>query len=170
MINVMVYLLVFVELLVSLLLIAVILVQKTKSQGIGMAFGAGMGESLFGSQVGNVLTKTTVILAAVFLVNTTLLAILGGGRRRESVAESIVDHGIPEPATAPSPGPPPMQPSFPNEMPFSTDQPMLPDISLPDIGEPGTDIPTTPAGDASQPELPNIAPFPAPEQPPSADE
>ena len=66
-----------IEVLCSAMLLGVILIQKTKSQGVGLAFGAGMGESLFGAQMGNVLTKTTVILAILFLVNTTLLAIVG---------------------------------------------------------------------------------------------
>jgi protein translocase SecG subunit len=43
---------------------------------MGMAFGAGVGESLFGAQVGNVLTRITIILGIVFLVNTTLLGLL----------------------------------------------------------------------------------------------
>ena len=36
-----------------------------------------MGEAVFGSQMGNVLTKLTVVLAVVFLANTTVLAIIG---------------------------------------------------------------------------------------------
>lgn len=70
-------LLMVVEVLCAFLLIIIILMQKSKSQGVGMAFGGQMGESLFGSQMGNVLTKATVILAVVFLLNTLLLARLG---------------------------------------------------------------------------------------------
>jgi len=69
-------LLIVVEVATSLLLIGVILLQKTKSEGLGLAFGAGMGETLFGSRAGNVLTKITVILAMVFLANTTILGVL----------------------------------------------------------------------------------------------
>ena len=42
-----------------------------------MAFGAGMGEQLFGGQVGNVLTRVTVWLTTVFLVATVSLAYVG---------------------------------------------------------------------------------------------
>ena len=48
-------LLVVVEIVSAVLLIGVILIQKTKSQGMGLAFGSGMGESLFGAQIGNVI-------------------------------------------------------------------------------------------------------------------
>lgn len=89
-ITILVYLLTVVEILSSLLLIGAILLQKPRGQGGGLAFGAGMGESLFGSQAGNVLTRSTVVLAVIFLVNTTLLALLGsGGHGRVSVAERV---------------------------------------------------------------------------------
>ncbi len=68
--------LITIEVISSILLIGVILIQKSKSQGMGMAFGGSVGESIFGAQMGNVLTKTTVILAIIFFVNTTLLGIM----------------------------------------------------------------------------------------------
>lgn len=82
-------LLIVVEVVTAIMLISVILIQKTKSQGMGLAFGSGMGESLFGAQIGNVITKITVILAIVFLANTALLAVLQSGSRQESMTESI---------------------------------------------------------------------------------
>ena len=88
--NIVWYLLIVVEILAALLLIGVVLIQKTKSQGMGLAFGAGMGESLFGAQVGNVLTKVTVMLAAIFLANTTVLAYLSRNRAEgESVTSKV---------------------------------------------------------------------------------
>lgn len=65
-----------VEAITSVLLIGIILIQKAKGGGLGLAFGAGAGEALFGSRAGNVLTKGTVILAIIFMVNTVALAIL----------------------------------------------------------------------------------------------
>ena len=73
-----------VEVLVCVLLITAILIQKSKTQGAGLAFGSGVGETLFGGQIGNVMTRITVILAVVFLVNTTALtymAVKGKGRQ-----------------------------------------------------------------------------------------
>jgi preprotein translocase subunit SecG len=92
------YLLVLIEAVVSLMLIGVILIQRTKSQGLGMALGGQMGEALFGARMGNVLTRATVILGIVFLVNTTLLAYLGASNRRVSVTDDAV---VPVP-TAPA--------------------------------------------------------------------
>lgn len=124
------YLLLVVEVTSSILLIGVILLQKSKQQGAGMAFGSGVGESLFGAQVGNVLTKTTVILAVIFLANTTLLAYIGSNRARPSVAD-----GMPAPTVLP-----------PTASPFAG--------GAPGSAEPSTGIPTTapPSIPASVPE------------------
>jgi preprotein translocase subunit SecG len=99
--------LVIVEVLVCVLLIGVILLQKSRSHGAGMAFGAGMGESLFGAQAGNVLTRATVILGIVFLVNTVALALLQSKRGVRSVADRVKD----VPAAAPSMPQPQAQPA-----------------------------------------------------------
>ena len=77
------FMLVLVQVLSAILLIVIILLQKSKDEGLGLAFGSAMGESLFGSRAGNVLTKITVILASVFLVCTFLLAIVTSHARVE---------------------------------------------------------------------------------------
>ena len=69
-------LLLVVEVISALLLIVVILAQKSKDQGLGMAFGGGMGESLFGSRAGNVLTRMTITLTVVFMASTLILGII----------------------------------------------------------------------------------------------
>ncbi|MDD4018354.1 MAG: preprotein translocase subunit SecG [Kiritimatiellae bacterium] len=63
-----------IEVLVCFLLGGVILLQKPKDGGLGVSFGGGMGEALFGAQMGNVLTKATIILGTVFLLNTLVLS------------------------------------------------------------------------------------------------
>lgn len=84
------YILLFVEAFTCILMVGVILLQKSKGGGMGMAFGAGVGEALFGAQAGNVLTKTTVVLATIFLLNTTVLALMGVSHR-SSAGKSIAD-------------------------------------------------------------------------------
>jgi len=67
---------------VSLLLIALILIQPSKSGGMGAAFG-GIGEAVFGGKAGSHLTKTTVVMTAIFFVIALALAALighGGGK------------------------------------------------------------------------------------------
>lgn len=75
--NILIGFLIAVEVIVSVLLILIVLVQPSKSGGGlgGAAFGGGgMGEQLFGARAGNVLTKATVLFAVIFLVNTLALA------------------------------------------------------------------------------------------------
>jgi len=137
------YVLVVVEALCSILLIGVILIQKTKGQGMGLAFGAGMGETLFGSQMGNVLTRTTVILAIIFLVNTTVLAVLGSRQRETSIAESI-------PVTAPAA--PAGLPGQPQPVPSPIPEAPLPE-AVPGVGEaaPAVDMPPVDAAGEIEP-------------------
>ncbi|MDA0323413.1 MAG: preprotein translocase subunit SecG [Verrucomicrobia bacterium] len=99
------YLLIFVEVFSSFLLIGAILIQKSKGQGLGMGFGQAMGETFLGAQAGNVLTKSTVTLAIVFFVNTMLLAYLysdqiGGGSIMEDYSTL---QPVPVPQTLPDP-------------------------------------------------------------------
>jgi preprotein translocase subunit SecG len=157
------YLLVFVEVVCSALLLGVILIQKTRSQGMGLAFGAGMGESLFGAQMGNVLTKATVILAIVFLSNTIVLAWMGarvGGRT--SVTE-IVEA---EPLPGGQPGMPGGTPAPVPEIPPVADVPAVPVTDLPAVpvpiieGQPGAveTVPVVP--EPPLPAAPEVTPPP----------
>ncbi len=68
--------------LVCLLMILVILMQRSKQEGIGAAFGAGMTESVFGADTGNILTKTTVWCAVLFFAITLTLSALAAGKHR----------------------------------------------------------------------------------------
>lgn len=74
MIEIIKTLLVVVEALCCLLLIVLILLQRSKGEGMGLAFGASAGETLFGARAGNVLTKATVVIGIIFLVTTLTLA------------------------------------------------------------------------------------------------
>ncbi len=74
---------------VALLLIGIIMIQPSKSGGMGAAFG-GIGESVFGGQAGSHLTKATVVMTAVFFVLTLILASLIG----HGVSVNAVDTGV----------------------------------------------------------------------------
>ena len=76
------------EVLVCLLLGGVVMLQKPKDGGLNVAMGGGMGESMFGAQMGNVLTKTTVVLGCIFLLNTLVLSRLTS-HRSSSVMEGV---------------------------------------------------------------------------------
>lgn len=82
--------LIVVEALCSILLIALVLLQKSKNEGLGLAFGSGTGETLFGSRAGNVLTRATIILGIVFLLNTLFLAVVYSGAKDRSLMEKAL--------------------------------------------------------------------------------
>ncbi len=103
-------LLIILEAACSLALIGLILLQKSKNGGLGMAFGSGGGDSLFGARAGNVLTKATVVIGVVFLVNTLVLGILFAG----SANESILDKAA---VAQPIPMEQPAMPQVPVQMP-----------------------------------------------------
>jgi len=102
-----------VEVIVCLLLGVVVLLQKPKEGGLGVSFGAGTAEALFGAQTGNVLVKITIILGTIFLLNTVVLSRLTS-RGADSVMEGVrtapaaqqplpmsSGSGLPPPAEAP---------------------------------------------------------------------
>lgn len=62
-------------LIVCVLLCFVILVQESKSTGLGASFGGDSGESLFGTSTADVLKKFTAWLATIFLVACVLLSL-----------------------------------------------------------------------------------------------
>jgi preprotein translocase subunit SecG len=141
------FLLVFIEILCSFLLIVAILLQKTKGQGTGLAFGAGMGETLFGSQAGNFMTRFTVVVAAIFLANTTLLAMIGTRHATSSVTDKIPSAPPSPPVSAPAmPGP--STPAGGDTMPAPDFGPIRaqPAAPAPEQGTaPATPAPVTPA-------------------------
>jgi preprotein translocase subunit SecG len=88
--------LIVIHILVVLALITVVLLQKSEGGALGMGGGGGFMTSR-GS--GNVLTKTTAILAAIFFVTSLLLSIAAGTGRSGSIFR-----GGSTPATQSAPG------------------------------------------------------------------
>ena len=117
-ITVFLYVMIFV---VSLLLIALILIQPSKSGGMGAAFG-GIGDSVFGGKAGSHLTKTTVIMTTIFFVIALALAAFighglnsGGDGVRDELGKQAAQEAVPavtaaakaEAGTTPAPIPAP---------------------------------------------------------------
>lgn len=78
-------------LLLTVVLSLVILVQESKSMGLGASFGGDPGESLFGTSTAAVLKKFTAYLAVVFMAACVLLSIWSGsiGKSRKGPAIQI---------------------------------------------------------------------------------
>lgn len=69
------YIAIFLFLILSALLCFVILIQESKTTGLGASFGGDAGESLFGTSTADVLKSFTGWLAAIFLASCVLLSI-----------------------------------------------------------------------------------------------
>jgi preprotein translocase subunit SecG len=79
-----------VQMLTALAMIGLILIQHGKGADMGAAFGSGSSGSLFGaSGSANFLSRTTAVLAAVFLVATLALAYFGNAR--PATSGSVLD-------------------------------------------------------------------------------
>lgn len=61
--------------LLCILLCFVVLIQESKSTGLGASFGGEGGDSLFGTSTADVLKKFTAWLAIIFLVSCVLLSL-----------------------------------------------------------------------------------------------
>lgn len=67
--TILIVVLTFLLVLVSLFLGLLVLVQKPRSDsGLGTAMGGGVAEATFGAETGNVLTRSTIVLAVAFFV------------------------------------------------------------------------------------------------------
>lgn len=71
----------------AVLLVLIVLIQDDQGGGIGGMFGGGESSSPFGSRTGNVLTRFTSILGAVFLVAAFALAWLNRTPDRDDFLE-----------------------------------------------------------------------------------
>jgi len=74
-------------LILSVVLCFVILIQESKSTGLGASFGGDTGDSLFGTSTADVLKKFTAYLAAIFLISCVLLSLWTNALGRSRVTE-----------------------------------------------------------------------------------
>lgn len=93
MISFLFYFCIFFFVLLSLLLSLVVLVQESKSMGLGASFGGDPGESLFGTSTASVLKKFTAYLGVIFIVSCVLLSIWSEsmGKSRKAAPEIQIE-------------------------------------------------------------------------------
>ncbi|MEO0439069.1 MAG: preprotein translocase subunit SecG [Pseudomonadota bacterium] len=110
-----------VHLLLALAIIGLIMLQQGKGADMGASFGAGASQTLFGSSGGgNVLTKTTAWMVALFFATSFGLAVIA---KNKTTSVDEFDLPIPEAAAE-------QAPSTVNELP-STDVPEMPSSDIP---------------------------------------
>ncbi|MFI5343752.1 MAG: preprotein translocase subunit SecG [Chlamydiales bacterium] len=80
--------------LICLLLCAVILMQESKSSGLGASFGGEARESMFGTGTADVLKKFTAWLAFIFIVSCILLSLWTSalGRTKSNAPAFTMEH------------------------------------------------------------------------------
>ena len=85
------------QVVVAVSLIGFILIQHGKGADAGAAFGSGASSTVFGSQgTGNFLTRTTSVLAFLFLSNSLILGYMATQRVVEPTSIMEVEPGFME--------------------------------------------------------------------------
>jgi preprotein translocase subunit SecG len=103
--------LLIIHLFVTLALIGVVLIQRSEGGGLGIGSSQGMGSFMSGRGTANLLTRTTAILAVIFMGLSLTLALLNRGT--SAPTRSILDTPAPAATATPPPPPPPARPSAP---------------------------------------------------------
>ncbi len=91
---------------VTIALIGVVLIQRSEGGGLGIGSSQGMGAFMSGRGTANLLTRTTAVLAALFLGLSLTMAVLN--RSTSGVGSSIL--ALPQTSR---PAPPPAAPAHP---------------------------------------------------------
>lgn len=117
--------------LLAAAMVGLILIQQGKGADVGASFGAGASQTVFGSVgAGNVLTRSTAILATLFFVASIGLAVMAKHK-----AEAAREGGIPVAAEL-QPGD--NAPTSAAEVPaaaVTTDTPSAPASDIPSAGD-----------------------------------
>lgn len=121
--------LLIVQILITIALVAIVLLQQGRGADAGASFGGGSSGSLFGARgPASFLSRLTAGLAALFFANSLALAYISShSLERQSVVERVQPQSAPE------------APGLPGG---SEDVPALPDAG----GSNAPDVPQAPAG------------------------
>ena len=107
-----------IHILLALALIGVVLLQRSEGGGLGIGGGGGGGGGMSGFLTGrgtaNLLTRTTAILAAGFMLTSITLTILAGGGQPDSILDRLPGQAPAGSEGVPATPPAPAQPSEPS--------------------------------------------------------
>lgn len=85
------------DIFVTVALIGVILIQRSEGGGLGIGSSGGMGSFMTGRGTANLLTRTTAVLATLFMAFSLILALLNRGTA--GAGRTVLE---PPPASAPA--------------------------------------------------------------------
>lgn len=132
---------IFVHVIAAVAITGLVLIQQGKGADMGASFGSGSSQTIFGSSgSGNVLSKSTSIIAVIFFITSLGLAITARQQADLSIEDSGLIQNLDEITQAPA------APVVADEIPFVEN---FTEESLAD-SFPGNDIPVVdaqPAGD-----------------------
>lgn len=149
-----------IEVIVCIAMIGVILLQRSEGGGLGLGSGGGVGGLMSGRGAANVLTRTTVILATIFIGTSIALALLAKSSRQANPLGEAV------PASAPLGTLPELVPSAPaTPTPSATPTPDAPAAAAPASPAPASATGDTPAAATDTPAAPVAAEPSAPANP-----
>lgn len=132
----MIRILLAVHLLLALAMVGVILLQRSEGGALGVG-GGGTG-FITGRQAGNLLTRTTALLATVFMITSLALAVLGGYDLHVP-HRSILDQAAAAAGQGEGGAPGSVPAAAPAEMPalpsaFAVPPPPSPETTIPESG------------------------------------
>jgi len=138
---------IFVHVIAAIAITGLVLIQQGKGADMGASFGSGSSQTIFGSSgSGNVLSKSTSIIAVVFFITSLGLAVVARQQADLSIEDSGLIQNLDEITQAP-----PVVFSEADEIPFAeafteeslADVPTESDIPVADTESVG-DIPSAP--------------------------
>jgi len=89
-----------IQVFVCIALIGIVLIQRSEGGGLGIGTSQGMGAFMSGRGTANLLTRTTAVLAAIFLALSLTMAVLNRGT--SGPGNSILSMPQTSPPAAPS--------------------------------------------------------------------
>ncbi len=75
--------------IIVLFLIMMVLIQRTDSDGMGGLGGGGGNQFMTGRATANLMTRTTAILAAAFMISSLILAVYGSRMTGGSIMDTV---------------------------------------------------------------------------------
>lgn len=131
--SIVIGLLTAIHILVAIFLVFLVLMQKSKDQGIGAAFGGAATEAVFGAGTTTALVRMTIWCACIFLGCSLLLAILHA-RRDAGQSRSVLQRVVEGTPAAPV-----------SQVPVVPSTPVAPVEPAPPVNPPATSPADTPA-------------------------
>ena len=95
----MILIILIIHVLIALALVIMVLLQRSEGGALGMGGGNAAGGLMSGRAAGNLLTRSTGILGAAFMISSISLAILAGAN---SSNRSLFDNPPPADTSAPT--------------------------------------------------------------------